>query len=133
MCVLLIPAAILVFAPIDLMAGIISGIVLYAVVIAVLLGTAPTVGVGPDGLRAGRALLPLEHLGEAEAIDGAEAIAARGTGLDARAFTFFRGSIPGVVRVANTDTADPAPYWVISTRQPHAFAEAIRIATKRGD
>jgi len=129
MCVLLIPAVILVFAPIDLLTGIIAGVVLYVIVLVVLIGSAPTVGIGPEGLRAGRALLPLEYVGHAEALDGADAFAARGTGLDARAFAYFRGNISGLVRVANTDTTDPAPYWVISTRQPHAFAEAIRSAT----
>ena len=128
-CVLLVPAGILVFARIDLVTGIVGGILLYGIVLAALLGSAPTIGVGPEGVRAGRALLPLEHVGEVEAIDGVDAIAARGTGLDARAFTFFRGGAPGVVRIANTDAADPAPYWLVSTRRPAEFAAAITAAT----
>jgi len=125
-CLLLIPAGILVFAPIQLLAGIIGGLALYAIAVAWLLGSSPAVGIDATGLRAGRALLPLEHVGEATPLTGAAAVEARGTGLDARAFTLFRGWVPGVVRVENTDPDDPAPYWLVSSKRPAALAEAIR-------
>lgn len=127
-CLLLVPAGILVFAPIQLGVGIAGGIALYAIALGWLLGTSPLVAVDRVGFRAGRALLPLEHVGAVEPIDGAAATIARGTGLDARAFTLFRGWIPGVVRVENTDPADPAPYWLVSTRRPVALAAALETA-----
>jgi hypothetical protein len=49
----------------------------------------------------------------------------RGTGLDARAFLVIRGWIRDVVRVPITDVADPAPYWLVSTRHPEQLAAAI--------
>ena len=130
-CLLLVPAGILVFAPLDLTVGIVVGIALTGAAGALLLGLAPTVGVGPDGLRAGRALLPLEHVGTVEVVEGDDARHARGPGLDARAFTCFRAGIPGAVRVANTDPADPAPYWLISSRRPAEFAASVEAAVRR--
>ena len=49
----------------------------------------------------------------------------RGTGLDARAYLVIRGWVHSVVRVPITDPADPAPYWLLSTRRPTELAAAI--------
>lgn len=127
-CLLLIPAGVLVFAPINLGAGILAGVGLYALALAFLLGTTPVIEVDSTSLRAGRARLPLDCVGAITPLEGADAVAARGTGLDARAFTLFRGWIPGVIRIENRDESDPAPYWLISTRRPAALATAITAA-----
>lgn len=123
---LLVPAGILVLAPIDLTVGIVTGIVLYLAVAAALALTAPTVEVTADGvLRADRAHIELRHLGEAVPADGAAARVEKGTGLDARAFLVIRGWVHPVVRVPILDPDDPAPYWLISTRHPKELAAAI--------
>lgn len=129
-CLLLVPTGILVLAPINLGAGVALGVVLYGLALAFLLGTTPVVAVEPTGLRAGKAVLPLEFVGAATPIDGAAATAARGIELDARAFTLFRGWFPGVVRITNTDPSDPAPYWLLSSKRPARLAAAIDAATK---
>ncbi|WP_353828349.1 DUF3093 domain-containing protein [Agromyces sp. SYSU T0242] len=131
---LLIPASILVLAPVSLPAGIATGIILYLAVAGSLTLTSPVIEVSAGRLRAGRAEVPLELTGEASAATGDAARVERGTGLDARAFLVIRGWIADVVRVPITDAADPAPYWLVSTRHPHELAAAINGSRRpRGD
>lgn len=124
-CLLLVPAGLFVFLPIDTTLGIVAAIALYLLAVAFLLWTTPTIEVNAATLRAGRAALPLEFVGDVETIDGPEATIARGPGLDARAFTLFRGWIRPVVRIENTDPQDPAPYWLVSSRKPLELAAAL--------
>jgi Protein of unknown function (DUF3093) len=84
------------------------------------------VGVGPDGLRAGRARLPLWAVGRVAALDADAARALRGPEADARAYLVLRGYVPGGVRVDVTDPDDPTPYWLVSSRHPDQLAEALR-------
>jgi len=122
---LLVPASILVLAPVSMPAGIATGVILYAAVAGALSITAPVVEVRDGRLHAGRAEISLALLGEAVAADEAAARIERGTGLDARAFLVIRGWIRPVVRVPVVDPADPTPYWLVSTRHPKELAAAI--------
>ena len=124
-CALLIPAGLLVFLPLNFVVGIIAAIALYGGAVAFLLLTTPVIEVTETGLRAGRAILPGEFVGEAVALHGEDAFMARGRELDARAFTLLRGFVKDVVRVENTDQQDPAPYWVISSRHADQLARAL--------
>ncbi len=126
---LLAPAGLLVFLPIGTTVGIVGAATLLAIGVAFLLLTTPTIEVTDTVLRAGRASLPLRYVGTAVAITGDEAVAARGTELDARAWLLLRGWLPDVVRIENTDAADPAPYWVVSSRHPDALVAALAAAT----
>ncbi len=125
---LLIPAGLLVFLPINETVGVIVAILLYAGAAIYLLATTPTVEVTDTALRAGRATLPIEFVGEVEAFTGEDAFIARGQQLDARAYTLLRGFIKDVVRIENTDPEDPAPYWLISSRR----ADELLTALSRG-
>lgn len=80
---------------------------------------------GPDGLRVGRAHLTHEHVGAVTALDSAGARALLGPGADARAWLHVRPYIATAVQVEVRDPADPAPYWVVSTRDPSAIARAL--------
>jgi hypothetical protein len=122
---LLIPASILVLAPVSMPAGIVTGVVLYLALVGSLAITAPVIEVQGGRLRAGRAEIALDDIGEATAADEEQARVERGTGLDARAFLVIRGWIKPVVRVPVVDPADPTPYWLISTRRPKELAAAI--------
>ena len=122
---LLVPASILVLAPVSLPAGIATGITLYLAAVGSLSLTAPVIEVGDGMLRAGRAAISLDQTGEAVPAFDAEARVERGTGLDARAFLVIRGGVQPVVRVPITDPADPAPYWLLSSRRPRELAAAI--------
>jgi hypothetical protein len=122
---LLVPASILVLAPVSMPAGIVTGIVLYVAVVGTLSLTAPVIEVGGGRLRAGRAEIELAQIGEATAFAPAAARVQRGTGLDARAYLVIRGWIAPVVRVPVLDPADPTPYWLVSSRRPDELAAAI--------
>ena len=122
---LLVPASILVLAPVSLPAGVATGIVLYLATVGALSFTAPVIEVQEGRLRAGRAEISLDYTGTAVGATDAAARVERGTGLDARAFLVIRGWVQPVVRVPITDPADPAPYWLLSTRHPTELAAAI--------
>ena len=122
---LLVPASILVLAPVSLPAGIATGIILYLAAVGSLSLTAPVIEVRDGMLRAGRATISLDQTGEAVAAFDADARVERGTGLDARAFLVIRGWVQPVVRVPITDPADPAPYWLLSSRHPKELAAVI--------
>ncbi|MDQ1530339.1 MAG: hypothetical protein QOE37_444, partial [Microbacteriaceae bacterium] len=66
--------------------------------------------------------------GAPEAFRAAEATAARGVGLDARAWTVLRGWVDPVVRVPILDPDDPSPYWLLSTRRPEELIAALEAA-----
>ncbi|MFF2369504.1 DUF3093 domain-containing protein [Agromyces sp. NPDC058110] len=122
---LLVPASILVLAPVSMPAGIVTGIVLYGACIGVLSVTSPVVEVADGMLRAGRAEIELGQTGEAVAADEVRARVEMGTGLDARAYLVTRGWVKTLVRVPIEDAADPVPYWLVSSRRANELAAAI--------
>lgn len=84
-----------------------------------------------DGvLRAGRARIEAVHLGAAEALDAEQAHRAAGREADARAYLLLRPYLKRAVRVTITDPADPAPYWLLSTRHPDELAAALAALTE---
>lgn len=125
---LVIPASLIVFLPINFMAGVIVAIVLYASCVAILIATAPKIAVTGEHFVAGRAKLPLRFVGTVEFFRGEEATLARGRQLDSRAWLLIRGWVDPVVRVEVLDKNDPTPYWVVSTRHPEELVAAIATA-----
>lgn len=116
------------FTPLGALLGLIAGIAAAALLIAALITSSPSIRVEGSLLRAGRAHIDVQHLGEPVALAGEEARQARGPGLPARGWHLIRGGIDGVVVVPNTDAADPVTHWTISTRTPDRLAAAIRRA-----
>ena len=85
-----------------------------------------------DGvLQVGRARIEARHLGGAEALDAEQARRAAGVEADARAFLVLRPYLDRAVRVEIADPADPAPYWLVSTRHPDRLAVAVGALTGR--
>ena len=125
---LVIPASLLVFLPINLAVGVATAVVLYGACVVLLLMSAPVIAVDGGILRAGRAHVPVDIIGETEAFRGEDARQERGPRLDARAWLLIRGWVDPVVRVRIEDPADPVPYWLISTRRPDELPAAIRSA-----
>ncbi|GGT05249.1 membrane protein [Streptomyces tanashiensis] len=76
-------------------------------------------------LVAGDARIPVTALGAAEVLDAEEARAWRTHKADPRAFMLMRSYVPGAVRVAVTDPADPTPYVYLSSRVPEALVAAL--------
>lgn len=81
--------------------------------------------VADGSLRAGRARIEQVHLGAATALDADATRRLAGVDADARAFLLLRPYLKRGVRVDIADPADPAPYWLLSTRHPEALAAAL--------
>lgn len=122
---LVAPMAALVFVPVDTGIALLVGIAAASLVIEVLVWTAPVVEVRDGVLRAGRAHIPVELLGDPEQLVGEAARSARGPELGRDSWHLVRGGIDGVVRVPVADPRDPVARWVISTRTPDRLAAAI--------
>ncbi|MDH6533036.1 hypothetical protein M2119_001273 [Aurantimicrobium minutum] len=122
----MIPTTILVLAPFSLTLGIILSIVVYVAIVIPMVTTSPVITVTETELRVGKAHISRELIGAVSAYSGDYAVAARGTQLDARAWIFLRGWINPVVRVDITDSHDPTPYWLFSSRKPEELVAALR-------
>ena len=122
---LLLPAVFIIVLPLSPAAGAVLAVVLTAAAELVLVLTAPVVSVADGVLTAGRARIAVALTGATEGFRRADATQARGPGLDARAYTLFRGWVDPVVRIALTDPDDPAPYWLVSTRRPEELRAAL--------
>jgi hypothetical protein len=85
-----------------------------------------------DGmLHVGNARIEARHLGRAEALDAEQARRVAGVEADVRAFLLLRPYLSRAVKVEVTDPADPAPYWLISTRHPEKLVGAVLALTGR--
>jgi hypothetical protein len=124
---LLLPAMYIVALPLSRVVAVdlAIAVVVTAVAEAVVILGSPVLSVADGVLTAGRARIPVALTGATEAFRGRGATAARGTDLDARAFTLFRGWVDPVVRVHLADPDDPAPYWLLSTRRPEELRAAL--------
>jgi hypothetical protein len=107
--------------------------VLLLIMVGLFLGYgAPRVEVGDGWLRAGRARIAGEFLGDAEPLDAAETRRVAGPGADARAYLLLRPYLKRAVRVTVRDDRDPTPYWLVSSRDPEHLATAIRVISGSG-
>jgi hypothetical protein len=99
-----------------------------AVLVALLVGYGrPRVAVDGGTLRAGRAHIALEHVGEVTALDADGVRRLAGVDADARAYLLLRPYLKRGVRIDITDPADPAPYWLVSCRRPEALVTAVGV------
>lgn len=128
---LVIPAFTVLFMPYSLTAGIIAGVVVYAVVALVFILGSKKVEVADGKLRAGRAEIDVEYLGEVEVLDDQELRIAIGRRLDARAYLSISGWVKRGVKIMLKDPNDPTPYWVVSSRKPTLLAQAISESQQR--
>ena len=122
------PMLALVFVPAGSGPALVIGTVATIAIIALMILGSPRVQVEERVLRAGPAWIDAAWLGDPEVRTGDEARQARGPGLPARGWHLIRGGIDGIVVVPNTDPADPAPSWTISSRTPDRLAAAITAA-----
>lgn len=80
------------------------------------------------GVRVGANRVEWAWLGECEPLDATGTARLLGECADPRAFLATRPYVKTAVRLQIDDAADPHPYWVVSTRQPAAFAAAYEQA-----
>ncbi|MBX3099904.1 MAG: DUF3093 domain-containing protein [Salinibacterium sp.] len=128
---LVIPASLLVFLPINGTVGVIVALVLYLGCVGLLMLGSPVLEITDTEFVAGKAHLPLALVGATEGFTTDAARLERGQRLDARAYLVIRGWIDPVLKVSVEDEADPAPYWLVSTRNPSSLAAALETATQR--
>jgi hypothetical protein len=101
--------------------------VLAALMTAVFVGYgAARVSVRDGWFRAGRAQIPVSLLGTPVALDAPASRRLAGVDADARAYLLLRAYVGRSVQVPVLDPADPAPYWLVSTRHPDRVVEALR-------
>lgn len=99
-----------------------------AILVALLVGYGrPVVSVDAEMLRAGRAHISLEHVGEVTPLDAEGVRRLAGVDADARAHLLLRPYLKRGVRVDITDPADPTPYWLVSCRRPEEIVTAVRV------
>ncbi len=106
-------------------AGIGAFLISEAIVAFLLITRTPLVVVDDVVFRAGKARLPLRHVGRIVPLDRNESITAKGAAADPRAYLCSRGWIPESVLVEVTDELDPHPYWLVSTRHAHDLASSL--------
>ena len=100
--------------------------VLGGALLALFLGYgAARISVADGVLRAGRARISLDHVGEVRALGAEDTHRLAGRDADARAYLLLRPYLRRAVRVAIDDPADPTPYWLLSTRRPDRLAAAL--------
>ena len=100
--------------------------VLVILVLTLFLGYgAARISVHDGVLTAGRARIPLVHVGEVVSLDADDTRRLAGRDADARAYLLLRPYLKRAVKVEITDPADPAPYWLVSTRHADALVRAL--------
>jgi hypothetical protein len=122
---LVIPASILVLAPVNIIAGVIAAAVLFGGLMGIFVVLAPVIEVKDGTLTAGKARIPVELLGAASVFRGDAATLQRGQRLDARAWLCLRGWVDPVVKIPLEDPDDPTPYWLVSSRNPEGLKAAL--------
>ena len=75
--------------------------------------------------RAGRARIAVSLLADPQPLDEEQTRRALGPDADARAFLLVRPYARESVMVLVADPADPAPYWLVSTRRPRELTGAL--------
>lgn len=114
--------------PINKGAAIPVAIGMYVLVALIFVALSPVVEVRDGKLRAGRAHISTDMIGEIEPL-GSDALRdVIGPGADARNYLVVRGWIHRGVKLEITDASDATPFWIITSRKPLALAEALRTA-----
>ena len=123
-----VPTVTLVTMPISAAASLPAGIITFAIVAIIMVAVSPSIEIRDNRLIAGRAEISLDYLGKMKLLSEAELRHEIGQGIDARNYLLVRGWLKQGVMIENTDAVDPAPYWIITSRRPERFAEALRTA-----
>jgi hypothetical protein len=82
----------------------------------------PLITITATHLRVGKVSIERIHLGTVGVIASADTFSERGVKLDSRAYTKFQIGIKELVKIEIVDELDPAPYWLVATRNPEVIA-----------
>ena len=101
-------------------------------VVALFLGYGSArVRVAHGTFEAGRATIPVGLVASPVTLDQETTKRLIGVDANAHAYLLLRPYLKRSVQVAVTDPADPAPYWLVSTRRPDELVAALASATQR--
>ena len=126
---LVVPTSVLIFLPLSLWVGTLTGVVLWLGMVGLLWWQSPTVSLSAKGFRAGRAQVEWEHVEQLIEVDADSARSEKGVNLDARAWLVLRPWVGPAVKVVLRDPQDPTPYWLVSTRKPADVVSAWKKLT----
>jgi len=118
-----IPMGFGMLAPLNIVAGYVSAITLYAITLVAFVVFAPRIVVTDSHLRAGRATIELTLLGSATVVEQEDR---NGAITDARTWKLIRAWIPRGLSVVVNDSNDPTPSLYLSTRHPEKLRDALR-------
>ena len=124
---LIYPTLWLTFVPFNEAIGVISGLVLTFVVVALMISKSAGISLGSGRLTVRHASIDTKYISAAEVFQGEQAFLERGRNLDARAYVHFQGSVKSLLKVTISDPEDPTPYWLISTRNPEELKAALGV------
>ncbi|NBW73818.1 MAG: DUF3093 domain-containing protein [Microbacteriaceae bacterium] len=123
---LIIPGSLfLVFLPFGEDIALLSVLISSTALLLVSFALSPKIQLKDQHLQVGRASIPINLLGKAEAIRGSDVFVARGRDLSPLAYTKFQSGVKDIVRVELRDEKDPTPYWVFSSRNAEILAARI--------
>ncbi|HEY5821993.1 MAG TPA: DUF3093 domain-containing protein [Propionibacteriaceae bacterium] len=108
--------------------GISVGVAAMAVAVAVFRSAAITLSVDDQVVRVGRSVLELRYVGGCVSLDVDQTTRRGGVEADARAHLVLRPYVATAVQITLDDADDPVPYWLVSSRRPVAFADAVQQA-----
>lgn len=121
---LVVPTSILLFFPLSILVGTVTGLTLWLGTVGLLWWTSPRLSIDQGVFRAGRSMIGHEHVANVEAVSADQARDEKSVKLDARAWLVLRPWITPAVKITVNDPDDPTPYWLVSTRNPDAVVEA---------
>jgi hypothetical protein len=122
---LIFPTFWLTLAPINELVGVVSGIVVTAVTVLIMILSSPIIRLEGSILRVGSAQISVKLLGRADIAPPGDRLASRIPDLDARAFLALQNSRKGLIKLEIKDANDPTPYWLFSTGDPKGFVAAL--------
>jgi hypothetical protein len=122
----LLPSAVVISEPFEISVGIVVGAIGVAIIWSLLVLKAPSIRVSNGHLAVNQVSIPLELLGEPEVVTKQEIFDERGPKLDSRAHTVFQGTVKTALKIPIMDPEDSTPYWLISSRRPDKFAQALK-------
>lgn len=126
---LAVPTSILLFFPLSILVGTLTGLVLWLSTVGLLWWASPVVRVDSEYFHAGRSRIAHQHIASMEAVGKEDARAEKSVNLDARAWLVLRPWIDPAVKVTLRDPDDPTPYWLVSSRNPQALVDAWKQAS----
>lgn len=118
------PSFWLVFAPLNADFGLILGIFATVFSVWIRFALSKRIVLTDQELIVGKARIPRDVLGKVTVIEKSHQFAEKGPKLDARAYVALK-ALNGLVKIENTDAADPTPYILVSTRKPEQLRQAL--------